>query len=790
VVGVAKKSREEVTRPRGITLATSSHKHGSQANAQRLRVTIHGAVQGVGFRPFIYKLADSLSLTGWITNSSQGVTIEVEGAKTTLESFLDAVRTEKPPQSFIHSLETSYLDTVGYASFEIRASEDVGRKTAIVLPDIATCAQCRQEVLDPDNRRYRYPFTNCTNCGPRFSIIQALPYDRPNTTMSMFPMCEECRSEYDDPTDRRFHAQPNACPRCGPHVELWNPEGKILTTHHQAITEAARAVDGGNIVAVKGIGGFHLVVDARNEHAVKRLRERKHREEKPLALMYPSLAAIENHCAVSRREASLLRSSASPIVLLLRRSTPVESVAPSIAPANPYLGVMLPYTPLHHILLAELERPIVATSGNLSDEPICTDEREALERLRAIADVFLVHDRPIARHVDDSIVRLTCDREQVLRRARGYAPLPFRLKEKIAPTLAVGAHLKNTVAISVDDQVFVSQHIGDLETDTAYQAFERVIESFKQLYNTEPQAVLCDAHPDYLSTRYARRLGVPVHTVQHHVAHVLACMVENDLAPPLLGVSWDGTGYGTDGTVWGGEFFHLSEKRIRRIAHLRTFPLPGGEQAVKEPRRSALGLLHELRSGDMPREDLAPHQSFSVTERTLLTQMLERGVNSPYTSSIGRLFDVVASLVGLRHVNRFEGQAAMELEYQIVAADPQRTYPLTFRTGERSMIIIDWEPMILRIVADVGAGVSCGMIATRFHNTLAEAVITIAKQTGLSNVVLTGGCFQNKYLSEQTITRLTAIGLRPYWHQRISPNDGGIALGQIGAVTIDHALEE
>jgi hydrogenase maturation protein HypF len=604
--------------------------------------------------------------------------------------------------------------------------------------------------------------------------------------MRIFTMCEECQAEYDDPSNRRFHAQPNACPHCGPHLELWDPEGVKLATHREAMVGTARAVHRGEIVAVKGLGGFHLVTDAASEKAVVRLRERKHREEKPLALMYPSLDLVKAHCEVSHLEELSLLSPASPIVLLRRRSDVVSPIVRAVAPGNPYLGVMLPYTPLHHLLMAEIDRPVIATSGNLSDEPICTDEREALERLGGIADLFLVHNRPISRHVDDSIVRMILDREQVLRRARGYAPLPIQLTEKTAPTLAVGAHLKNTVALAVDEQVFVSQHIGDLETDAAYDAFEKVIESLERLYDTRPGAVICDMHPDYLSTHYAGRLGVPVRKVQHHVAHVLACMIENDLVPPVLGVSWDGTGYGTDGTVWGGEFFRVTEDSVERVAHLRLFPLPGGEKAIKEPRRSALGLIYELAGGDISREPESPVLgTFTDEERLLLRQMVDRSVNSPRTSSAGRLFDGVASLVGLRHFNRFEGQAAMELEYQVSNVEMLEQYNLGLRKGPNgtSAIVIDWEPMIRQIVADVQTGHSTNLIAAKFHNTLAEAVVTIAEETALTNVVLTGGCFQNKYLCEQAITRLQAVGLEPYWHQRISPNDGGIALGQIVAAT-------
>jgi len=763
---------------------------------ERLRVTIRGAVQGVGFRPHVFKLATSLSLTGWILNSPQGVTIEVEGPKQQTDGFLTRVATEAPPQSFIQSIESAYLDPVGFDNFEIRDSEDTGTKTAIILPDIATCPDCLREVLDTDNRRYHYPFTNCTNCGPRFTIIEALPYDRPNTTMKSFEMCDVCRSEYEDPTDRRFHAQPNACPECGPHIELWDTAGAVIATHADALLEATSVIRRGGIAAIKGLGGFHLVVDARDGDAVRRLRERKHREQKPLALMYPSLQSIVAHCHVSPQEAQLLTSAACPIVLLHHRLSAEFEIDDPVAPGNPYRGAMLPYTPLHHLLMAELGEPIVATSGNVSDEPICIDEREALERLGGIADVLLVHNRPIARHVDDSIVRIVAERNQVLRRARGYAPLPVCMRKSGPPLLAVGAHLKNTVALAVEDQVFVSQHIGDLETTAAYGAFENVITSLQNLYNVQPSKVVCDAHPDYVSTRYAHRVGVPIDRVQHHVAHVLSCMAENELEPPVLGVSWDGTGYGDDGTVWGGEFFRVTEEGVQRIAHLRTFPLPGGERAIREPRRVALALLYEMHGDVHQAGDLATYESFSEEELGVFEQMLRTGANSPRTSSAGRLFDAVASLVGLRQVNHFEGQAAMELEFHIETgrnvgmggSSLDGTYEVVL-SDAAGVTIVDWEPMIRAIIEDVRRGDAAPSIAARLHNTLAEAIVSVAKRIAEPNVVLTGGCFQNKYLTEQTIMSLRRAGFRPYWHQRVPPNDGGIALGQIAAAGADFIHE-
>ncbi len=815
----------------------------------RLKACVRGAVQGVGFRPFVYRLATELALTGWVNNSSQGVFLEVEGPRPSLEAFLLRLEAERPPRSFIQSLEATWLDALGCEGFEIRASDPGGEKTALVLPDIATCPDCLREIFDARNHRYRYPFTNCTNCGPRFSIIEALPYDRANTSMKAFTMCPQCQAEYDDPRDRRFHAQPNACPACGPHLELWNlhdrrgvrenatnlaAEAMQPRAHercHEALVAAVAAIRAGQIVAVKGLGGFHLMVAAHDEQAVRRLRERKHREEKPFALLFPSLESVKAACEVSPLEERLLRSPEAPIVLL-RRLTEFQisdfrfQIAAIVAPSNPCLGVMLPYTPLHHLLMAELGFPVVATSGNLSDEPICTDEHEALGRLGGIADVFLVHNRPIVRHVDDSIVRLMAGRELVLRRARGYAPLPVGVKAQSSKlkaqikvqaespligrsnesVLAVGAHLKNTVALSIGEQVFVSQHIGDLETEQSFAAFRRVIADFEKLYEAQPALIAADLHPDYLSTKYAHQLaserrpparrdpveesdatagpeaGTPQLTfVQHHIAHVLSCMAENELEPPVLGVSWDGTGYGTDGTVWGGEFFLVTDRTIERVGWFSPFPLPGGDKAVREPRRSALGLLYEMFGEEvMAREELPPIAAFSKAERATLKTILSRKLNCPLTSSAGRLFDAVASLIGLRQVCRFEGQAAMELEFALPAKVSDAAYRFQISDFKSQMQVV-WKPMLDELLDDLRRPLAAAEMSAKFHNALVEAIVAVAGRVGEPRVVLTGGCFQNRYLTERAVQRLQEGDFRPYWHQRIPPNDGGIALGQVVA---------
>jgi hydrogenase maturation protein HypF len=781
---------------------------------ERLKIIIRGAVQGVGFRPFVYRLATELKLNGYVSNTAQGVFIEVEGHRNFLEQFQRRIQTEKPPLAIVQSVKSSFLDAIGCDTFEICESQERGDKTAFILPDIATCADCLSEILDPNNRRFRYPFTNCTNCGPRFSIVEALPYDRCNTSMKKFVMCDECEGEYHDPLDRRFHAQPNACPKCGPHLEFWSKGGGAIAMGDDALRAAANAVRAGQIIAFKGLGGFQLIVDARNEGAVVRLRARKHREEKPFALMYPSLATIRADCDVSELEERLLLSPESPIVLVgrVRRARRPDGLprlrdpcqlAESIAPGNPNLGIMLPYSPLHHLLMQELNFPIVATSGNLSDDPICTDEHEALHRLQGIADVFLVHNRPIVRHVDDSVVRVMCDREMMLRRARGYAPLPIAIRSKIKDrksknVLAVGAHLKNTVALKIDDNVFISQHIGDLETKEAYTAFRRTCSDLPRLYDANIDVVVCDMHPDYLSTKHSDditgRAGSPPPaengalgetrptkmSVQHHWAHVAACMAENQIEAPALGVVWDGTGYGLDGTIWGGEF--LLAKRdgaFERVAHFRQFRLPGGDRAIKEPRRSALGLLYEM-FGKHAWHLLPGTVDLSEKEKSLLEQMLEKQINAPLTSSAGRLFDAVASVIGLRQRVSFEGQAAMELEFAR-RPDVRDAYP--FRIEQGKPMRVDWGPMIRELLADVNRKESNGVISAKFHNALAEMIVVVAKKIGEQNVVLTGGCFQNCYLTERAVARLREENFTAYWHKQIPPNDGGIALGQAVAAS-------
>ena len=761
----------------------------------RLRAVVRGAVQGVGFRPFVHRLAGELGVPGWVVNTGEGVVVEVEGGEEALREFLVRLERDRPAHSFIQSLESSWLPMVGFDSFEIRPSPAGGPRTALVLPDIATCPECLAEIFDPADRRFRYPFTNCTHCGPRFSIIERLPYDRPHTSMKAFAMCEACRAEYEDPEDRRFHAQPNACPVCGPQLALWDKSGRALSERDEALAEAVGALRGGQIVAVKGLGGFHLMVRADDTEAVARLRALKRREEKPFALMAPSLEAARGICHVSELDERLLLSPEAPIVLMERRKGQAaaggpETLATGLAHANGngalVEGIMLPSNPLHHLLLRDLGVPVVATSGNLGDEPICTDEFEALERLGGIADLFLVHDRPIVRHVDDSIVRVLMGRELVMRRARGFAPLPVPMPGEppdTAPALAVGPHLKNTVAVAGRGKVFVSQHLGNLETEPACRAFEDAARDLQDLFDLPAGRIVCDLHPDYVSTHFAEASGLPVLRVQHHFAHALSCMAENGLEAPVFAVIWDGTGWGTDATIWGGEFLVVrGPGDFERFAHFRTFPLPGGDAAAREPRRSLAGALWEIGEFEHARP------MFSESEFRLLARMLERGLNTATTSSAGRLIDAAAALLGVRTVSTYEAQAAMELEYLASEkfqtspnSEPETDVPGTPRppaARNSSPHIIDWEPWLREIIDGRAADEPASLLAARFHERMTGAVVDTARRTGLENVVLSGGCFQNRLLLEGAVARLRAAGFQPFRHQRVPPNDGGISLGQ------------
>jgi hydrogenase maturation protein HypF len=786
---------------------TSSAAQAMVTKGVRLRLRLHlqGVVQGVGFRPHAYRLATAAGLSGWVENCAEGVVVEAEGSEGALRDFSRRLEVERPPGSSIQSLEAVWLDPVGCEGFEIRRSDSAGTKTVLVRPDVATCAACVDEIFDPGNRRFGYPFTNCTHCGPRYSIIEALPYDRGNTSMKRFRMCPDCHREYEDPGNRRFHAQPNACPECGPQLELWSASGAVEARGTLALERAAQAVLGGAVLAVKGLGGFQLMADARDGGAVERLRSRKHREEKPFAIMMSGIAQAGEFCLISDAEERLLLSPEAPIVLL--RSRQRGDICSGVAPGNPFLGVMLPYTPLHHLLLARWQCPVVATSGNLSDEPLCIDEFEAKERLRGIADYYLVHDRPIVRPVDDSVVRVVAGREVILRRARGYAPLPVSvIKPANEPdldppgtgsVLAVGGQQKNTVALSNGRWIVMSQHVGDLENVAALQGFRKVVRDLQRLFEVNPRLVVADLHPDYASRADAQQGPVEVVEVQHHHAHLLACMAENELEGPVLGVAWDGTGYGTDGMIWGGEFMIVKDHGYDRFATVRPFRLPGNSLAVREPRRSAAGLLFEhYGSRSFERGDLYALKSFNAAELRAVRLSLERPFNAPLTTAVGRLFDGVASLLGLHDKVSFEGQAAMALEFLATGCPETGSYdmPLQLSAGHQHLTArqardpekdpvfqLDWGPLLEGLLADVAKGMPRDFLAMRFHRTLMDATAVVAERAGVERIALSGGCFQNGILLEGITRRLQAAGHRVYWHQRVPPNDGGLALGQVMA---------
>lgn len=812
------------------------------APLKRVHVEVQGAVQGVGFRPFIYGLAHELKLGGWVKNTGAGATFEIEGPAEQLQVFLARCQTELPAPAEIQALQVSEQNVLGHARFEISLSDPApiissvqtgaSRGTsqnssiynrAVILPDLATCPDCLQELFEKTNRRFHYPFINCTHCGPRFSIIRALPYDRPSTTMAKFTLCRECQAEYDSPLDRRFHAQPNACACCGPQLQWWAAESEQsnLSTADEPLEQAAAAICAGQIVAFKGVGGFQLLVDARNETAIVRLRQRKRRPAKPFAVMYPTLEDLAADCAVSKTEAELLRSPQAPIVLLQQKQS--NALADGVAPGNPNLGVMLPYSPLHHLLLQRLGFAVVATSGNRSSEPLCIDNDEARQRLQGIADGFLVHNRPIQRPVDDSVARLVSGQLQVLRRARGFAPLPITMPRELAGpcVLAVGAQQKTTIALSVDNQIFVSQHLGDLETVESRKLFESAIADFQDLYHQSPVAIACDAHPDYPSSQFAKQLSeklrVPLIPVQHHYAHSLACMAEHQLEgttdPPLLSLAWDGTGDGRDGTIWGGELLQITSKGFERVGHLLPFRLSGGEVAIREPRRAALGLLYGCFGNALFDPEALPLyqpfldsflQQFTASELQVMQTMLSKPLNAPLTSSGGRLFDGVAAIAGLLKAPAdnplgkvsFEGQAAMALEFamgdrQFPEGEPKARYSLPILLSDP--LIWDWRPMIREILMDIQRGTSAAQISHQFHNSLIEAMVEAVSLLAPANVapallkqrrpppkvLLTGGCFQNRYLTDRLFTRLQVEGFEPYWHQQLPPNDGSISVGQI-----------
>jgi len=745
------------------------------------RISVRGVVQGVGFRPFIYRLAQQYDLNGWVRNTSGNVEIEVEGDEARLNRFLRDLKSEAPPMSRIENVEVSLAAPKGYTDFSIKESLSREGHYQLVSPDIATCPDCKKEVFASDDRRYGYAFTNCTNCGPRFTIIEDIPYDRPKTTMRSFKMCPLCQREYDDPLDRRFHAQPNACPVCGPSLELVDREGKPFECE-DVINAAGQLLKEGKILAVKGLGGFQLACDATEDGVVTNLRERKRRPSKPLAVMMATIEDIERHCLVSKAERELLESPQAPIVLL--RWKEGSNIAKTIAPKLNYLGVMLPYTPLHHLLMQEVGLPLVMTSGNLSEEPIAKDNDEALRRLKDIADYFLLHNRDIYARYDDSVYVVEGGKARALRRARGYAPYPIFLPFKSKQILACGAEDKNTFCLTKDEHAFLSQHIGDMENEETLEHFENTIELYRKLFRVEPEIIAYDLHPEYLATKYALELGakegLKLVPVQHHHAHIVSCMVENNIEETVIGVAFDGTGYGSDGTIWGGEFLLADWKVFRRVGHLDYMPLVGGAAAIKKPYRMALSYLYTLLGEDFSLEGL-PLSNINPDELSVIKQQLKRKINSPLTSSAGRLFDAVSALVGVRGEIDYEAQAAIELE--MLAADTMKVkaYPFVIN-GEEGRGVVGLTELWSALVSDVKNKVSPSLISLKFHNTMAEITNEmcqlISKDTGIKRVALSGGVFQNRLLLKLTAAALQREGFDVLTHRLVPPNDGGISLGQ------------
>ncbi|HHX43669.1 MAG TPA: carbamoyltransferase HypF [Chloroflexi bacterium] len=781
------------------------------------RVAIRGVVQGVGFRPHIYRLAHAHGVMGWVRNTSWGVEMVIEGQDDALERFMRAIRDEAPPLARIASLTSAPVAPQGIAAFTIVPSAPQADATQLVAPDVATCDACRCEVLDPADRRYRYPFTNCTHCGPRFTIIDALPYDRPSTTMRAFAMCPACRQEYEDPRNRRFHAQPNACPVCGPQVALLGADGRPLAPHDDAaghddtIERAAALLRAGRIVAIKGLGGYQLACDATNAAAVATLRRRKCRPDKPFAVMLADEAQVLQHTTPDAAERTLLTSPAAPIVVLPWREA--SDITPEVAPGNRYLGVMLPYTPLHHLLLRDARRPLVLTSGNRSEEPIARDNAEALRRLRGIADAYLTHNRDIRSRYDDSVWFVAAGGPQPVRRARGDAPSPIVLPQETRPTLACGARLKNAFCLTRGHYAFLSQHIGDLQNVEALEHFNDTLALYRRLFHIDPVVVATDLHPDDTAARYGRALarqeGWAHVAVQHHHAHLVACLADRaagDAIAPAIGVIWDGTGYGLDGATWGGEFLIGDATGFERAAHLQYLPLPGADAAIRRPYRLAYAYLRRL-LGNVPLPETPA--SMSAAERATLDAMVARGINTPPTSSAGRLFDAVAALLGVCHEVTYEGQAAIALEMAATPGAPgalsqddpsaRDVYPYAItahgdvqRWGRverplRERLEIGLAPLVAAIVDDLARGRSRAAVATRFHRTLAALIVDICERlraaSGLQRVALSGGCFQNRLLLALTVPALRDRGFDVLTHRQVPCNDGGLALGQAVVAT-------
>ncbi|MGD9174520.1 MAG: carbamoyltransferase HypF [Desulfobacterales bacterium] len=741
------------------------------------RIQVNGIVQGVGFRPFVYNLALQHDLKGEVANTAAGVSILIEGPPEGIRAFETDLTAKCPPLAHVVEISAHAESVKPFAEFRIVKSRGQARMATLISPDVSICDDCRQELFDPADRRYLYPFINCTNCGPRYTIIDDIPYDRPKTSLRHFKMCAACQAEYDDPTNRRFHAQPNACEQCGPHVSLHDHRRKPVTTDNP-IKAAADCIRQGQIVAVKGLGGYHLVVDALNSEAVLRLRRRKLREEKPFAIMSGGLDSIREYARVRSEEEALLTSIQRPIVLLQKKSP--NPISEAVAPGNKYWGVMLPYTPLHYLLFEHQFAALVMTSANLSEEPIAIDNDDAFERLADIADYFLIHNRDIYLRSDDSILKHTAGHGRYIRRSRGYVPIPIFLDQTVPAILACGAELKNTICLTKGDKAFLSQHIGDLENMVTLDFFKLTVEHLERILEIQPDIIACDMHPDYLSTRYAKeQTKIPVIEVQHHHAHIVSCMAEHKLEGAVIGLAFDGTGYGTNGTIWGGEVLVAEAKQFKRVAHLAEVPMPGSTAAIKEPWRMALSYLRATYGDNLRNLDLPLLKQIGAQKVNIIVAMMEKAVNCPQTSSLGRLFDAVAAIAGIRERVNFEGQAAMELE---MLADGHSESIYDIQWTSQAPIKILPQTIIRGVVQDIQNGMSPADISIRFHRTLivlfGEICATIRRDYDLNRVVLSGGCFQNSLLLKGLIGQLEAQHFEVFAHRQVPANDGGIALGQ------------
>jgi hydrogenase maturation protein HypF len=744
---------------------------------KRAEIGITGIVQGIGFRPFIYNLAKKHFLRGWVLNNEKGVFIDVEGEDGNLDQFIQDIPKLAPTLARIETIRVRYLEPLGYTIFEIKKSEEVQEKFVLISPDVATCDPCLSELFSPQNFRYRYPFINCTLCGPRFTIIKDIPYDRHKTTMAPFKMCPICQEEYEDPTNRRFHAQPNACATCGPFLQLTNLKGEEVLG--DPVEKTLELLNMGFIIAIKGLGGFHLACDAKNNKAVSTLRSRKFREDKPFAVMCCDIEEVRRHCEVNQEEERLQLSVKRPIVILNRKKD--SEISHAVAPYQDTLGVMLPYSPLHHLLLKGTLKTLVMTSGNVSDEPISYKNEEAKNRLFNIADYFLFHNREIHMRCDDSVTRVFDRKPYILRRSRGYVPFPIKLSFPLEMILACGGELKNTFCLTRDHYAFMSHHIGDLENLETLTSFEEGIEHFKRLFYIEPEAVAYDLHPDYLSTKYALSLpDIPKIGVQHHHAHIVSCMAENGIEGDVIGVALDGTGFGMDETIWGGEFLTASYRDFGRVAHLKKVPMPGGSMAIKEPWRMAMVYLYEVFGEEVKDLKIDLMKRVDPQKWNIFETMIKKRFNTPWTSSMGRLFDAISSLLSVRDEAHYEGQAAIELE-MIADHGEDKTYPFHIQKDQRPMVI-DSTEIVRNVVGDLVKGVSTSKISGRFHRTIARLIIetceAIRSRNGLNRVVLSGGVFQNIFLLSLVVEGLRKSGFDVYTHHLVPTNDGGISLGQ------------